>query len=113
MLTNRPVCLVPRRHVSPIPLYIILHRAIFVQEVHCIFLCFGVAELLGSGSSHFSRPRPSQESLSAIKESGWGECFKHRFVVSHLSKVSGKQALRWPFNSVTELVLFPLQRFCD
>lgn len=35
----------PCRHVSPILQYIILHRAIFVQEVYCIFLCFGAAEL--------------------------------------------------------------------
>lgn len=33
------------RHISPILLYIILHRAIFVQEEHCIFLCFSVSEL--------------------------------------------------------------------
>lgn len=49
LYTRRPCahkssCL-PRPCVSPILPYIILHRAIFVQEVHCIFLCFGVAEL--------------------------------------------------------------------
>lgn len=35
----------PCRRVSPILQYITPHRAIFVQEVHCIFLCFGVVEL--------------------------------------------------------------------
>lgn len=51
--------------VSPILQYITLHRAIFVQEVHCIFLC-----LVQQSRSHFSRRRSSQESLNAIKESG-------------------------------------------
>lgn len=41
---HKSSCL-PLPCVSPILHYIILHRAIFVQEVHCIFLCFGVAEL--------------------------------------------------------------------
>lgn len=39
----------PCRRVSPILQYIILHIAIFVQQVHCIFLCFGVAELFWLG----------------------------------------------------------------
>lgn len=39
----------PCRQVSPILQYIILHRAIFVQEVHCIFLYFGVVQLSWHG----------------------------------------------------------------
>lgn len=35
----------PHPCVLPILQYIILHGAIFVQKVHCIFLCFGAAEL--------------------------------------------------------------------
>lgn len=45
MLTNRPVCLVPVDMYPPCPAVYHLHRAIFVQEVHRISLCFGVAEL--------------------------------------------------------------------
>lgn len=42
--THKSSCLPhPCRRVSPILQYIILHRAIFVQQVHCIFHCFNVA----------------------------------------------------------------------
>lgn len=40
----------------------------------------------------------------------WAGYFKHRFVVSHLSEVTSKQARQWPFKSVA--ALFP-PGICD
>lgn len=77
------------------------------SKIHCLSVWGGsdqckIVLVLPSIVVSFPALFPSQESLGAYRGIQLAKCFKHRFVVQHLSEVNSKQALQWPFTSVWE-----------